>query len=112
MGRGELSRARGEKRGLRFGSGGNNPPSLELLPARVNRISDTGSLERMQEAFAERHEGESIEYAVILDANGYATAYYEGSTGSVNFPTSAINGKHVLHNHPKGGWAILAVGIL
>ena len=106
MGRGELSRATGEKRGLSFGKGGGGgEPSLKLLPARINRTSNTGDLNKMIKGFAEKHSGAPREYGAFIDEYGYATGYYEGKTGSVSFPSSELPNRDILHNHPRGGWA-------
>lgn len=102
-GRGAFSRATGKKRGLSFGTG-TGKPSLELYPARMNRNANTGSLDRMAVGFDAAHGGAPKEFAVTVDAYGYATSYYEGATGSVSVPDKHLNGTHMLHNHPRGGW--------
>ena len=102
-GRGALSRASGEKRGLNFGKG-KGKPSLELYPARMNRNVNTGSLDRMALGFDTAHGGAPKEFAVTVDTYGYATSYFEGSSGSVNVPDKHLNGTHLVHNHPRGGW--------
>lgn len=101
-----ISRARGQKRGLSFGRKGKQiQRSLSLLPAKLNRLTNTGDLKKMLAGFGKSHAGSSREYGATIDSNGYATGYYEGSTGSVSFPDGSTNGRHVIHNHPSGGWA-------
>lgn len=102
-GRGAFSRATGKKRGLSFG-GGRGGSSLELFPARMNRNKNTGSLDRMTVGFEAAHGGAPKEFAVTVDAYGYATSYFEGGTGSVSVPDKHLSGTHLIHNHPRGGW--------
>ena len=59
----------------------------------------------MIKGFAQTHAGSKIEYGAVIDSRGYATGYYEGSSGSVSFPDRATENRHVIHNHPRGGWA-------
>lgn len=103
-GRGGVFREKAEKRGLQFGKKGRRKPSEKLAPAAINRLANTGSLEKMTRAFGEKHSNEDIEYGVQVDRNGYATHYYKGNGGSVSFSGDEANGNHFLHNHPKDGW--------
>lgn len=59
----------------------------------------------MIRGFGNTHAGSRIEYGALVDSNGYATGYYEGSTGSVSFPYGSTDNRHIVHNHPRGGWA-------
>lgn len=102
----DVSRAKGRSRGLHFGKGGRSgSPSLKLLPARINRLGNTGDLDKMIKGFGKAHAQSKLEYGVTVDDFGYATGYYEGSAGSVSFPVDAIPGRHLVHNHPGKGWA-------
>lgn len=59
----------------------------------------------MTKAFTDKHSNEKIEFAVIVDKNGYATKYLKGSGGSVSFSNAEdFNGNHIVHNHPADGW--------
>ena len=100
----DLSRAKGRRRGLSFGKGKQGKPSLKLFPARINRLENTGDLDKMIKGFSKVHSNSPIEYGVAVDEYGYATGYYEGSSGSVNFPKGSTTGKHIVHNHPGRGW--------
>lgn len=111
-GRGALSRAKGKLRKLFFGNPGKSEPSTELFPSRMNIHENVGSLERMIEGFTKRHDKEKLEYAVTVDEYGFATSYYEGSTGSVNVPSNKSEGMGIVHNHPENGWANFSGGDL
>lgn len=103
-GRGSAFRPKQGKRGLTFGRKGRGKPSEKLPPSAINRLENTGSLEKMTKAFGEKHSNEEIEYGVQVDKNGYVTHYYKGDSGSVSYYESEASGKHFLHNHPKDGW--------
>ena len=100
-----ISRSKGKKRGLSFGGSGKGTPSLSLFPSKINRRSATGNTDKMISLFKKVHEGAPREYGALLDKNGYATGYYEGASGSVSFPDGSVKKRHVVHNHPRGGWA-------
>lgn len=50
------------------------------------------------------HSGGRSKYYGV-EADGYVTHYFEGATGSVSFTPESLNKKHIIHNHPRGGWA-------
>lgn len=99
----EFSRTKGVERGLKF-SNGNGKQSEKLFPAYMNKAKGTGSLETITNSFSEKHSGSRIEYAIAVDENGYAQKYYKGDRGSVSINPNELGGKHLIHNHPKGGW--------
>ena len=67
----EFSRTKGAERGLKF-SNGNGKPSKQLFPAYINKDKGTVSLETITNSFSEKHSGSEIEYAIVVDENGYA----------------------------------------
>lgn len=99
----EFSRSKGEQRGLKF-SNGTGKPSKQLFPAYINKANGTGSLETITNSFSEKHSGSGIEYAIAVDENGYAQKYYKGNRGSVLFNQTELEGRHLVHNHTRGGW--------
>lgn len=104
-GRGAVARAKGNMRRLAFNSGPGGASSPELLPARVNRTSDTGDTARLVKGFAREHARMDHEYAITIDEYGYATHYFEGKAGSVTPSVESLSNAHLSHNHPHDGWA-------
>ena len=103
-GRGVFSGANGKSRGI-FGNGGYGKESEKLHPAKINRLKATGDLDKLTKHFKDVHDGSAIEYGVAVDRSGYGASYRKGNSGSVNFGRDNLTGKHIIHNHPKGGWA-------
>ena len=73
-------RHKSEKRRLSFASGKKGKPSKQLFPARLNRLANTGALEKMSSGFEKLHGGEGKEFGAMIDQSGYTTKYYEGQS--------------------------------
>lgn len=72
-------------------------------PARMNvKAGVSRTYEDMLKAFSDSHADSHIERGVTIDAQGYATRYRHGNSGSVNI--YGTGGEMVVHNHPAGGW--------
>ena len=104
-GRGVFANATGKERSIFGNAIAGSRISEHLFPARVNRLYKTGDLDKITKHFKQEHDSAHVEYGILVSSSGYAVSYRRGDSGSVNFVGDEIKGNHVVHNHPKGGWA-------
>lgn len=72
----------------------------QLFPSQINRLTATGTQEKMIRAFKDITKDKDIEYGVAIDDNGYAYSYMQGEEGSVPI-SSDEQAKTTIHNHPN-----------
>lgn len=102
--------------GSRGQSGGTGRESGGLNGGRSNRLplagqteftnGDETSVKATIDAWEKRHTNDKIEHLLMVDQNGFATAYYSGDKGSVGFvhPTREEAARLVVtHSHPSAG---------
>ena len=90
---------RGGRRQTLFDDGGGHKGTMNVdYPGRINKAK---SMDGMLNDFNTKYGDDKIEHLIAYDDNGGVTALIHGDKNSVGFMPQAVEGKNVMHNHPK-----------
>lgn len=100
-GRGASGAGRNPFQGQNSGGGA---PSVEDLPAKMNRMYNGNKMSQGNtvSTFRSEHATSKTEHAIMYDDDGFVSKYLHGGKSSVSFKPSDVAGKNMIHNHPSG----------